>query len=117
MITQTTEMYTVARAHDEALLAANRAAQAFANRHFNGGDGGACGFSWVDIYGVRSNSKLGKALQAVGFRKSYTGSMQLWNTWYHGQSVDAGEAGANAYAQTLGEELGLDRVYAGSRLD
>lgn len=107
----------VATAHTQALAAANTAAQQFASQHFDGGDGGACGFSWVDVYGVRSNSKLGKALQAVGFSKSYTGSLQLWNKWWRGQSVDAGEAGAQAYAEVLREELGLDKVYAGSRLD
>jgi hypothetical protein len=116
-MTVTIETYKVEIAHQEALQAANAAAQAFANQHFNGGDGGACGFSWVDVYGVRSNSKLGKALQAVGFSKSYTGSLQLWNKWYYGQSVDAGEAGADAYAKVLKDKLGLDKVYAGSRMD
>src|SRR5210317_1779375 len=29
-----------------------------------------CGFAWVDVK-VRSNSKLGKALQSVGFKKSW----------------------------------------------
>mgnify|MGYP001553545924 CR=1 FL=1 len=115
-----TETYKVAFAHEEALREANKAAQAFADQHFNGGDGGACGFAWVDVYGVRSNSKLGKALQEVGFRKSYSGQLQLWNGrngWYFGQSVDASEAGAIAYANKFKELLGLDRCYAGSRLD
>ena len=43
------------------------------------GDRDACGFAWVDVYGVRSNSKLGKALASYGFSKSYKGSLQLWN--------------------------------------
>ena len=116
-MTVTIEAYKVEMAHQEALQAANTAAQAFANQHFNGGDGGACGFSWVDVWGVRSNSKLGKALIEVGFRKSYTGSLQLWNKWYYGQSVDAGEAGADAYAKVLKDKLGLDKCYSGSRLD
>ena len=116
-MTATIETYKVELVHQEALQAANTAAQEFANRHFNGGDGGSSGFSWVDVYGVRSNSKLGKALQAVGFSKSYTGSLQLWNKWYMGQSVDAGEAGAYAYAKVLKDKLGLDKCYAGSRLD
>ena len=107
----------VQQAHAKALAAAQTAAQAFADKHMNGRDGGACGFSWVDVYGVRSNSKLGKWLQSVGFSKSYTGSMQLWNKWWHGQSVDAGEHGATAYATVLKQELGLDRCYSGSRLD
>jgi hypothetical protein len=34
-----------------------------------------------------------------------------------GQSVDAGEVGAYEYAKVLKEELALEKVYAGSRLD
>jgi hypothetical protein len=116
-MTATFETIKVQMAHVKALDAAQKAAKAFADQHMGGRDGGACGFSWVDVYGVRSNSKLGKALKEVGFSKSYTGSMQLWNKWYHGQSIDAGEHGASAYAAVIKEELGLDRCYAGSRLD
>jgi hypothetical protein len=60
---------------------------------------------------------LGKALTTVGFRKSYTGGLQLWNSWWHGQSVDAAEHGATAYAITLKQELGIEDIYSGSRLD
>lgn len=82
------------------------------------GDCGACGFAWVNIYGVRSNSKLGKALQAAGFRKDYTGSLQLWNPSKAAvQSLDILEAGAYAYAEVLKQKLGLEKVYAGSRMD
>ena len=117
MTTATSEAVLVQQAHAKALHEAEKAARAFANQHCGGNDGGACGFSWVDVYGVRSNSKLGRALKEVGFSKSYTGSMQLWNKWWMGQSVDAGEQGAQAYVEVLREELGLERVYAGSRLD
>ena len=34
-----------------------------------------------------------------------------------GQSVEAGDQGAYEYARVFKEEMGLDRVYAGSRLD
>ncbi len=111
------ETIKVQMAHVKALAAAQSASRAFADQHMGGRDGGACGFAWVDVYGVRSNSKLGKALAEVGFRKSYTGSLQLWNKWWHGQSIDAAEEGAQAYAKILKEELGLDRCYSGSRLD
>lgn len=107
----------VQMAHVKALDAAQKAARAFADKHMNGRDGGACGFAWVDVYGVRSNSKLGKALKEVGFSKSYSGSLQLWNKWWPGQSIDAAEHGATAYATVIKEELGLDRCYSGSRLD
>ena len=111
------ETIKVQMVHVKALDAAQKAAKAFADKHMGGRDGGACGFAWVDVYGVRSNSKLGKALKEVGFSKSYTGSMQLWNKWWAGQSIDAAEHGATAYAAVLKEELGLDRCYSGSRLD
>jgi hypothetical protein len=111
------ETIRVQMAHVKALDAAQKAAKAFADRHMNGQDGGACGFAWVDIYGVRSNSKMGKALAEIGFSKSYQGSLQQWNKWWPGQSVDAAEHGAVAYATVMKEELNLDRCYAGSRLD
>jgi len=113
----TAEIQAVEQAHIKAMAAAQQASQAFAIKHMNGRDGGACGFAWVDVYKVRSNSKLGKALQAVGFRKSYTGTLQLWNRWWPGQSIDAAEHGATAYATVLKQELGIDNIYSGSRLD
>ena len=83
-----------------------------------GGDKGACGFAWVNVWGVRSNSKLGNALKAAGFRKDYTGALSLWNPSKAGvQSLDILEAGAYAYAEVLKAKLGLEKVYAGSRMD
>lgn len=117
MTTANIEAAQVQAAHDRAMAAARQAAQAFALKHFNGSDGGACGFAWVNVYRVRSNSKLGKALTTVGFRKSYTGGLQLWNSWWPGQSVDAADHGATAYAMVMRQELGIEDVYAGSRLD
>jgi len=107
----------VQSAHTEALQAAQTAAQQFVDTHFGGRDGGACGFASVEVYGVRSNSKLGKALQAAGFSKSYTGALTLRNRWYMGQSVDAADAGAQAYKTVFKQLTGLDKVYAASRLD
>jgi len=115
MTTATFDALAVQTACEAAELAAKKAAQAFYNQY---GDRDACGFAWVDVYGVRSNSRLGKTLQTFGFRKSYTGSLQLWNPSKAGvQSISILEAGAEAYAKVLTEQLGLDRVYAGSRLD
>jgi hypothetical protein len=83
-----------------------------------GGDRGPCGFAWVNVWGVRSNSKLGKWLQAAGFRKDYTGALCLWNPGKAAaQSIDVLEAGAYAYAEVLRDKLGLEKVYAGSRMD
>jgi hypothetical protein len=100
---------------NEAAMAARTAAKLALQKH---GDRDACGFAWVNVYGVRSNSKLGKALQAAGFRRDYTGSLQLWNPSKAAvQSLNILEAGAYAYAEVLKSKLGLDKVYAGSRMD
>jgi len=114
----TKEAFNAAAVQDalnEAAMAARVAAKAFYDAH---GDRDVCGFAWVNVYGVRSNSRLGKTLQSYGFRKDYTGSLQLWNPSKAGtQSVSILEAGAEAYAQVLRDKLGLEQVYAGSRLD
>ena len=75
-----------------------------------------CGFAWVDVR-VRSNSKLGKALQAVGFKKSWQGGiLQLWDPAQHrGQSMDCKEIGAQAYADVF-RSYGVE-MYMGSRAD
>jgi len=100
---------------NEAGIQARSAAKAFLQQH---GDRDCCGFAWVNVWGVRSNSKLGKALQAAGFRKDYTGSLQLWNPSKAAvQSLNVLEAGAEAYAEVLRTKLGLEKVYAGSRMD
>ena len=100
---------------NEAAMAARTAAKLALQKH---GDRDACGFAWVNVWGVRSNSRLGKTLQSYGFRKDYTGSLQLWNPSKAGvQSISILEAGAEAYAEVLRNKLGLEKVYAGSRLD
>jgi hypothetical protein len=108
-------LQAVQDALNEAGIQARTAAKEALQRY---GDRDACGFAWVNVYKVRSNSKLGKALQAAGFSKSYTGGLQLWNPSKAGvQSVGILEAGAEAYAQVLRDKLGLESCYAGSRLD
>jgi hypothetical protein len=102
----------------EAQAEARKAAEHFFQTKLGGRDQYACGFAWVNIYGVKGSTKLGKALIAAGFSKSYTGGLQLWNPSKMGvQNVDTLEAGADAAAKVLKERLGLDKVYAGSRLD
>jgi hypothetical protein len=99
----------------EAQVEAAKACRAWLAQH---GDRDACGFAWCNVWGVRSNSKLGNALKAAGFRKDYTGSLQFWNPAKSGtQSISALEAGAEAFAKVLKEKLGLEKCYAGSRLD
>jgi hypothetical protein len=104
----------VQAACNEAAMAARTAAKAHYDQH---GDRDACGFAWVNVYKVRSNSRLGKTLQSYGFRRDYTGSLQLWNpSGAASQSISILEAGADAYARVLKERLGVE-AYAGSRLD
>lgn len=95
---------------------ANQASMKFFQERLGGRDQYACGFAWVTVHGVRSNSKQGKELAQEGFSKSYTGGLQLWNpSGLHVQNVDTLEAGAEAMAEFL-RSLGLE-AYAGSRLD
>ena len=94
---------------------------AFSDEYFqtklNGQDQYACGFAWVDIYGIKGNTKLGKTLKAAGIERSdYKKCFSIWNPSEHGaQNVDTKEAGALA-AQKVFEKYGF-RAYAGSRLD
>ena len=100
----------------EAKLAAEQAARTFFQEKLGGVDQYSCGFAWVDIYGVKGNTRLGKAFKAAGIRKSYTGSYQIWNPAGLGvQNIDTLEAGAEAAAKVF-EKYGF-RAYAGSRLD
>ncbi len=116
MTATTFNLEAVQDALNEAAMAARTAAKQ--THAALGGDRGACGFAWVNVWGVRKNSKLGQALQAAGFRKDYTGALSLWNPSKAAvQSLDILEAGAYAYAEVLKSKLGLEKVYAGSRMD
>lgn len=100
----------------EAQNAAQSAAAKFFQEKLGGVDQYACGFAWVEIYGVKGNTKLGKALAAQGIRKSYSGGLQMWNPSKFGcQNVDTLEAGARAAADVF-KKYGFT-AYAGSRLD
>jgi hypothetical protein len=89
--------------------------QAFLTKN---GDRDLCGFAWVTVKGVRSNSKEGKALCEAGFSKSYTGGLQLWNPSGHPtQSITAKEMGAQAFVEYFRARFPEVEVYADSRLD
>jgi hypothetical protein len=97
----------------KALAEAQLAARTWLDQH---GDRDCCGFAFTDVYGVRSNSKLGKLLASYGFRKSYTGALQLWDpSRSYTQSITPKEVAAQVVADAL-SGLGL-RAYAGSRVD
>mgnify|MGYP003350468303 CR=1 FL=1 len=73
-------------------------------------------FAWVNIYGIKGNTKLGKMLKQAGIRQDYTRTFQIWNpAKYHCQNVDTLYVGAEAYAKVL-QSYGFE-AYAGSRLD
>jgi hypothetical protein len=101
----------------EAKQAAYVAAKEYFENVLGGQDSYPCGFAWVNIYGVRSNSNIGRILQKYGFEKNfYTRSMQLWNpSNFICQNVNVLEAGARAAAKVFCN-YGFD-AYPGSRLD
>ena len=114
MTTVTAEMIpTIVR---EAQEAAYTAADKFFKNELGGQDAYACGFAWVNIYGVKMNTKIGKAFKAAGLRKDYSGGICMWNPSKYGcQNVDTLEEGARAAADVF-RKYGFT-AYAGSRLD
>lgn len=101
---------------EEAQLAANKAATEYFQNVLGGVDRYPCGFASVKVYGVRSNSKIGKALIAGGFRKRQDHSLELWNpSKLYCQNVDTIEEGAQAATEVL-RKYGFT-AYAVSRLD
>ena len=116
---QLAERYTVEDINTivaEAKQAAYKAADTYFHDVLGGVDRYACGFAWVNIYGIKGNTKIGRRFQAAGVRKDYTGALQIWNpSSYPVQNVDTLEAGARAAAEVF-KRYGFT-AYAGSRLD
>ena len=82
-----------------ALQHANDAAQQYLDTH---GEHADCGFAWVNIYGIKGNTKLGKRMKAAGFEKDYTGAYSIWNPSGLGtQCMSTKEAGAYAAAKVF----------------
>jgi hypothetical protein len=116
MTTEINNIIQVNTIVNEAKQAAREAAEKYFQEKLGGVDQYSCGFAWVDIFGIKGNTKLGKAFKAAGVRKSYTGSYQIWNPAGLGvQNIDTLEAGAEAAARVF-EKYGF-QAYAGSRLD
>jgi len=105
---------TTVKVGREAELAANSAQSKFLAEH---GEQAYCGFAWVDVSVERTNSREAKALEKMGFKKSWEPkTMQLWSPGnYHGQSMDVKEVGARAYAEVL-TKYGF-KAYSNSRAD
>ena len=119
------KMYTVLDL--ETILAEAKASAAIAASSFlddwNASTGGNqygepmyCGFAWVNIYKIKGNTKLGRAMKQAGYTKDYTGAYQIYNpAGYGGQSMDVKEAGARAAAKVF-EQYGFT-AYPGGRAD
>jgi hypothetical protein len=101
----------------EARDAAHQAATNYFHTVLRGQDQYACGFAWVDICGVKGNTRLGRMLKAAGVERSdYKKCFSIWNpSGLPLQNVDVKEAGASAAARVF-EKYGFT-AYAGSRLD
>ena len=101
---------------DEAKAKAYAAADEHENKYYPDGGWGACGFAWVNIWGIKGNTKLGRVMKAAGIEKDYSGAHSIWNpSKYPTQNVSTLEAGAQAAAQVF-KDAGFT-AYAGSRLD
>lgn len=98
---------------DAACVAARDAGLAFIAKH---GEQGYCGFAWVNIWGIKGNTKLGRNMKAAGYSKDYTGAYQIWNPSGLGtQCMSTKEAGADAAAAVF-VAAGF-KAYAGGRAD
>ena len=74
--------YTVQEIKDiivEAKTAANYTAKDYIDKVLKGEDNFPCGFAWVEIFGIKGNTKLGKKMKAAGLEKDYRGSYNIWN--------------------------------------
>jgi len=98
----------------EAKLAADKAQSDWLAEH---GEGAYCGFAWVEVSVPRTNSREAKALEKMGFKKSWKPRrMDMWKPGaYNGQSMDVHEQGAQAYADVL-TQYGFN-AHMGSRAD
>jgi len=94
----------------EAQAAAHDAAQKFFLDKLNGVDQFACGFAWVEVYGIKGSTKMGRLLKQIDF------SRKMWNpAGLYVQNIDTLYEGARAAADVL-RNYGFD-AYACSRLD
>lgn len=100
----------------QAKEAAHKAALTYFNDVLDNVDRGMCGFAWVEIRGVKGNTKLGKALKAAGVTQDWQRVFHIWNPANVGaQSLNTKEVGAQAAADVL-RSYGFT-AHACSRLD
>ena len=101
-------MQNILDIHTEATQSAKNAVGAFLTDWTNKTGGNEygepmyCGFASTKLYGVKGNTRLGKAFKAAGIEKDYSGAYSIWNPSGHaGQSMDVKEVGAQACAQVF----------------
>jgi hypothetical protein len=117
--TELAERYSVENLREIVALAcdaAYKAASVHEEEYYPNGGWGACGFAWMNIYGIKGNTRIGRKLKQAGVEQSWDKSFQLWNpSKYPTQNVSTLEAGARAAAEVF-KRYGFE-AYAGSRLD
>ena len=96
---------------------AKTAAFSAGNKHIEEhGERAYCGFAWVDIRGIKGNTKLGRAMKAAGYEQDYTRAFSIWNpSGLATQCMSTKEAGARAAAKVF-NDAGFT-AFAGSRAD
>ena len=96
---------------------AKSSASSAANKHLaEHGEQWCCGFAWVNIRGIKGNTKLGRAMKAAGYEQDYTRAYSIWNpSGLHVQCVQTLLVGAKAAAKVF-TDAGF-KAYAGSRMD
>ena len=110
--------YTVDQIRDiiaEATQAGRNAAADAYERNGNT-DWDCCGFAWVSFYGIKGNTKLGRAMRAAGIDQAWDRTFQIWGgKFYNGQSITIKEAACAAAANVF-KRYGFN-TGVGSRLD
>lgn len=87
---------------EDAAVAAVTASARYVAEVLGGRDQYPCGFSYVNVYNIRGNSKLGDVLRKYGFRKNDgKGFSRGAGAFCRVQNVNAAEAAMQAYADHL----------------
>jgi len=108
--------YSIQELKDLMELALTTAHAAATKRIQDYGEQFYCGFAWVDIRGIKGNTKLGRAMKAAGYEQDYTRAFSIWNPSGLGtQCMSTKEAGARAAAKVF-TDAGFT-AYARSRAD
>ena len=108
--------YSIQELKDLMATAKTAATQAGIDHMDTHGEGWYCGFAWVNIHGVKGNTKLGRSMKAAGYEQDYTRAFSIWNPSGLGtQCMSTKEAGAQAAAAVF-KAAGFT-AYAGSRAD